>query len=71
MLGRHRPTGEQISSKWYYHSNPWDKPHRPLGRLTPAPPTKKLNNKQGTEKEHAAEGMGFSECTEEGGKVRS
>jgi hypothetical protein len=26
LLGRHRPTGEQISSMWYSHSYPWDKP---------------------------------------------
>jgi hypothetical protein len=25
LLGRHRPTGEQISSTWYSHSHPWDK----------------------------------------------
>jgi hypothetical protein len=25
LLGRCRPTGEQISSTWYSHSHPWDK----------------------------------------------
>jgi hypothetical protein len=25
LLGRYRPTGEQISSTWYSHSHPWDK----------------------------------------------
>jgi hypothetical protein len=25
LLGRCRPTGEQISSMWYSHSYPWDK----------------------------------------------
>jgi hypothetical protein len=49
--------------------------HSPLGRLIPAPSkkpkkskTKKLNNKQGTKKEHTAEGAGCSEHTGEGGR---
>jgi hypothetical protein len=31
---------------------------------------KNLNNKPGTEKEHAAEGVGCSECTREGGRSK-
>jgi hypothetical protein len=26
LLGKHRPTGEQISGMLYSHSYPWDKP---------------------------------------------
>jgi hypothetical protein len=26
LLGKCRPTGEQISGMWYPHSHPWDKP---------------------------------------------
>jgi hypothetical protein len=26
LLGRYRPTGEQISGMQYSHSHPWDKP---------------------------------------------
>jgi hypothetical protein len=53
--------------------------HTPLDRLThcPAKQTnkqtkqpKKLNNKQGTEKKHAAEGVGCSKCTREEGRER-
>jgi hypothetical protein len=43
-----------------------------MDRLTPCPAKKKnLNNTQGTEKEHAAEGVGYSEPAEEGGRARS
>jgi hypothetical protein len=41
--------------------------HSPLDRLTPTT-QKKLNNKQGTEREHVAETAGCSECTGEGGR---
>jgi hypothetical protein len=65
LLGRHRP-----SIMLYSHSHPWDKQLIPLDRLI-LPPCKKkkkknLNNKQGTEKEHTAEGMGCCKHTREG-----
>jgi hypothetical protein len=42
-----------------------------LDRLTPAPQKeKKLNNKQGTEKEHAKEGARCSEYTGEAGRCK-
>jgi hypothetical protein len=64
VLGRHRATGEEISSTQYYRSYPWDKPEYPLERLTPhSKKKKKTNNKQETEKEHEAEGAGYTECT--------
>jgi hypothetical protein len=63
---RHRPKGEQTSGTQFSHSHPWDKPAEPPGQ-TDLCPTKKLNNKQGTEKEHIAEGTGCSEHTEGGG----
>jgi hypothetical protein len=45
--------------------------HSLLDRLSPPPHKKKnLNNKQGTEKEHAAEGVGCSKCTREGGRSK-
>jgi hypothetical protein len=56
-----RPTGEQISDT---HSTPTATPginqHRPWDRLNPCPSKKnqKLNNEQGTEKEHAADDQG-------------
>jgi hypothetical protein len=40
--------------------------HNPLDRLTTAPQKKNLNNKQETEKENAAKGVGHSECIREG-----
>jgi hypothetical protein len=53
LLGRHGPTGEQISSTQYSHSHLWDKPALPSGQtdLYPTKKNKKLNNKQGTEKD--------------------
>jgi hypothetical protein len=67
LLDRCRPTGEQISIMQYSHNHPWNKQHSPLDRLTPrTTKRKKLNNKQGTEKEHAAERVGCSEHTGEG-----
>jgi hypothetical protein len=72
LLWRH-PAEQQVS-KQVAHSIPTGTPgqnHRsPLDRLTPHPAKKKekQNNKQGTEKEHAAEGAGCSECTGEGGR---
>jgi hypothetical protein len=45
--------------------------HRPLGRLTPCPAKKKrMNNKQATEKELAAEGVGCSKHTRERGRSK-
>jgi hypothetical protein len=38
--------------------------------LIPHPEKKVLNNKQGTEKEHAAEGVGFCKHTEEEGRSK-
>jgi hypothetical protein len=69
LLGKHRPTGEQISGMQNSHSYPWDKPAYTPDRLT-SNPQKKLNNKQGTEKEHAAEGAGCSEHTGEVGRSK-
>jgi hypothetical protein len=40
-----------------------------MDRLTP-PKKKNLNNKQGTEKEHAAEEAGCCKCTGEGGRSK-
>jgi hypothetical protein len=46
-------------------ATPGIKKYSPLDRLKLAPQKKKLNNKQGTEKEYAAEEVGCSECTTE------
>jgi hypothetical protein len=69
LLGRCRSTGEQISSTRYSHSYPWNKPAQPSGQ-TDQWPTKKLNNKQGTEKEHAEEGARCTEHTREWGRSK-
>jgi hypothetical protein len=43
-----------------------------MDRLTPLPCQKTMNNKQGTEKGHAAEGTGlFRKLTGEGGRVKA
>jgi hypothetical protein len=59
-------------------ANPGINQDSPLDRLIPCPAKKKkkpkkpkkpqLNNKQGTEKEHAAEGVGCRKLTGEGGR---
>jgi hypothetical protein len=44
---------------WYFHTTPRINQHSPLDTLTPKHTKKEekaLNNKQGTEKEHIAEG---------------
>jgi hypothetical protein len=60
-----------IATSGINHSHLWDKP---LDRMTPCPAKKKqktkLNNKQGAEKEHAAEGTGCCKCTREGGRSK-
>jgi hypothetical protein len=52
LLGRCRPTVEQISGTWYSHSHSWDKPAYCLGQTDPCPAKKrklkKMSNKQGT-----------------------
>jgi hypothetical protein len=61
------------SITWYSHRHPWDKPAQTPGETDPRP-TKKpnqnkkkhLNNKQGTEKEHTAEGQGTVSTLEKG-----
>jgi hypothetical protein len=70
LLGRHGPTGEQISSPWYSKSYPGINQHSPLDRLTTVPlkKKKKTNDKQETEKEHAAEVVECSECMGQGGR---
>jgi hypothetical protein len=70
LLGRCRPTGEQRNGMRYSYSYPWDKPAYPPVQTDPAlqKQKQKLNNKQATEKEHAAEGVGCFECTGEGEK---
>jgi hypothetical protein len=50
LLERCRPTGKQIRGILYSHSHCWDKQHNLLDRLTPIPWKKKLDDKQGTEK---------------------
>jgi hypothetical protein len=66
-----RPTGEQISGTQYSHSHPWDKPEEATEQTDPPPcKKKKLNNKQGTEKEYAAEWVGCSECTAQGRRIK-
>jgi hypothetical protein len=41
LLGRCRPPGEQINSKWYPHNHPWDKAAQPLGQTDPHSAKKK------------------------------
>jgi hypothetical protein len=41
LLGRHRPTGEQISSTWYSYSHSRINQQSPLDRLNFAPQKKK------------------------------
>jgi hypothetical protein len=54
-----RPTSEEIIVTQYSHSYLWDKPEKHPGQTDPQPHKKtKLNNKQVTEKEHEAEGVG-------------
>jgi hypothetical protein len=53
LLGRGRPTCEQISGMQYPHSLPWDKPAQTPGQSDAHPGKKirkKLNKKQGTKK---------------------
>jgi hypothetical protein len=63
-----RPTGEQIRITRYSHSQPWINQHSSLERLIPQKKPKKLNNKQRTEKKHAAEGAGCCKHTGDGGQ---
>jgi hypothetical protein len=37
LLGKPRPTGEQISGMWYSHSHPWNKPAEPPRQTDPCP----------------------------------
>jgi hypothetical protein len=46
LLGKCRPTGEQISGMWYSHSILRANLHSPLDRLTPAPQKKKKQRKK-------------------------
>jgi hypothetical protein len=41
LLGRCRPTGEQISCTGYSHSHPWDKPAQTPGQIDPCHAKKK------------------------------
>jgi hypothetical protein len=66
-----RPTGEHQVSCGIPTATPGINQHSSLDRLTPCPEknkTKNLNNKQGTEKEHKAEGSGCCKCTRERGR---
>jgi hypothetical protein len=70
LLERCIPTGEQVNGVQYSHSYPWDKPTEPAGETDPCTSKRNLNTKQGTEKEHATEGTGCSECTREVGRSK-
>jgi hypothetical protein len=71
LLGRHRPTGEQISNT--PTATPGVNLHSPLDRLTFAPPhtQKNMNNKQRTEKDMQQRGWGALATPEKGGGARS
>jgi hypothetical protein len=49
LLGRCRPTGEQINSTWYFHSHSWDKPAKPPGQTDPRPAKRKKSKNKRTE----------------------
>jgi hypothetical protein len=67
LLGRHRPTGEQISSTWYSYSHSRINQQSPLDRLNFAPQKKKkLSNKQRTEKDMQQSGPGALSTPGEG-----
>jgi hypothetical protein len=70
LLGRHRPNKQQISSTWYFHSYPWEKPAQPPGKTDPHPTKKKLKQETRNRKGPAAEGVGCSECTGESEKSK-
>jgi hypothetical protein len=63
-----RSTGEQQASRDTPTATPGINQHSTLDRLTPPHPAKK--NKQGTEKEHAAEGAGCWKHTGEGRRAK-
>jgi hypothetical protein len=73
LLRRCRQKGEQISGTWYSHSHPWDKPAYLLSHtdlcLTKKP-TKKLNNKQGIEKDTKQSGWGALSTPDKRGGAR-
>jgi hypothetical protein len=68
LLVRH-PADQQVNkevSRSIPTATPRINQHSPLNRLTSHPQKKKkMNNKQGTEKEHTAEGVGYCKHTRE------
>jgi hypothetical protein len=71
LLGRCRPTGEQISGMWYSTATPGINQHSPLDRLTSIPQKKNLDNEQRTEKNTQQRGQGTLSAPEKGRWARS
>jgi hypothetical protein len=72
LLGRCRSTDECQDLCVFPSATPGINKHSHLDRLTSPNPAKKKQklNKQGTEKEHTAEGAGCCNCTREGGRSK-